>query len=184
LLLPVILKKKKESRLQNTLNIMNEVKMNIKLQRVEPHELPELHRLQVASFQWLLDKYQDFETNPAAESLKKIEDRFAQPSTTYFFIKKEDQNIGAIRIIYREDEKAIRISPMFIHPDFQNQHLGQKAVLALEKEYPQVTKWTLDTILQEKKLCHFYEKLGYVDTGKRERIKNGMDIIYYEKLKN
>ena len=73
---------------------------------------------------------------------------------------------------------------MFIHPDFQDQHLGQKAVLELENNYPNVVKWTLDTILQEEKLCHFYEKLGYVDTGIREKIKDGMDIVFYEKLKN
>lgn len=158
--------------------------MEVKLKKVEQHELEEVHSLQVASFKSLLEKYQDFETNPAAEPIEKIEFRFSQSFTTYFFIKMKEKKIGAIRIIYHEEGSEIRISPMFIHPDFQNQHLGQKAVLELEKEYQNVDKWTLDTILQEDKLCHFYEKLGYVDTGKREKIRDGMDIIFYEKLKN
>ena len=65
--------------------------MKIKLQKVEKNELKEVHSLQVASFQSLLDKYQDIETNPAAEPLAKIEYRFAQTFTTYFFIKLEEK---------------------------------------------------------------------------------------------
>lgn len=162
----------------------SEVKVNITLQKVEKYELEELHSMQVAAFQPLLDKYQDYNTNPAAEPLKKIQDRFAQSFTTYLFIKLGPENVGAIRIIYQEEEYSIRISPMFIHPDFQDQQIGHKAVLLLEQRYHTVDKWALDTILQEDKLCHFYEKLGYVDTGRRKRIKDGMDIVFYEKLKN
>ena len=44
-------------------------------------------------------------------------------------------------------------------------------------------KWELDTILQEKKLCYLYEKMGYQKTGKTEKIKDGMDLVYYAKEK-
>jgi GNAT superfamily N-acetyltransferase len=156
--------------------------MNIKLQKVKKHELIELHSLQISAFEELLRKYQDFDTNPGAESLQKIEDRYFQSSTTYFFIKLKEKNIGAIRIIYKEENESIRISPMFIHPEYQNQHLGKEAVLELEKLFTNVKKWSLDTILQENKLCHFYENLGYSDTGEREKVKDGMDIIFYHKF--
>ncbi len=73
---------------------------------------------------------------------------------------------------------------MFIHPDYQNKSLGQEAVQKLESLYPHVSVWTLDTIVQEAKLCHFYEKLGYKDTGKKEQIKEGMDLRFYRKEKH
>jgi len=111
--------------------------LDIVLQKVKKEDLAEVHKLQVESFQSLLEKYKD----------------------------------------------TIRISPMFIHPHYQNRKFGQEAVYSLEQLHSNVTNWTLDTILQEKKLCYFYEKLGYIDTGKRKKIKEGMDIIFYKKEK-
>lgn len=158
--------------------------MAIKLEKANRNNLDLIYKLQVESFKVLLDKYQDFSTNPGAEKFDRIEARFYQPQTTYYLIVSDGQTIGAIRIINSKDDNFCRISPMFIHPDYQNKSLGQEAMFELEKIYKDVDIWTLDTILQEKKLCHFYEKLGYVDTGKREQIKEGMDVIYYRKHRN
>jgi len=77
-------------------------------------------------------------------------------------------------------QKAKREDLELIH-SLQIQALGQEAVYELERLYPYTQTLTLDTIFQEKKLCHFYEKLGYKDTGKRQSLKAGMDIIYYMK---
>jgi hypothetical protein len=39
--------------------------------------------------------------------------------------------------------------------------------------------WELDTIKQEGKLCHLYEKMGYKQTGREETIKEGMTLVFY-----
>jgi len=157
--------------------------MDVVLRKAEKKELDIVHKLQIAAFKNLLTKYQDYDTNPGAEPIEKIIYRFNQPFTTYYFIVFNNIEVGAIRIIYSEKESLIRISPMFVHPDYQNQNIGQKAVKRLEEIYSNVKVWTLDTILQEPQLCHFYEKSGFTDTGKRENIKEGMDIKFYHKLK-
>lgn len=54
---------------------------------------------------------------------------------------------------------------------------------ALEEMYPQAEAWRLDTIKEEAKLCHLYEKLGYRRTGQEEVLQPGMTIAYYEKQK-
>ena len=41
--------------------------------------------------------------------------------------------------------------------------------------------WQLDTIAQEEKLRHLYEKMGYRRIEKTEQIKAGMELVYYEK---
>ena len=51
-----------------------------------------------------------------------------------------------------------------------------------EKCYPKAKVWELDTILQEESLCRLYERLGYQRTGKTKRIKDGMDIVFFEKI--
>jgi hypothetical protein len=70
---------------------------------------------------------------------------------------------------------------MFILPVFQGNSYAQAAIKQAERLYPETTKWVLDTIKQEKKLCHLYEKMGYKLTGVEENIKLGMDIVYYAK---
>ena len=41
--------------------------------------------------------------------------------------------------------------------------------------------WSLDTILQEEGNLHLYEKMGYHRTGRKDKINDRMDIVYYEK---
>lgn len=41
--------------------------------------------------------------------------------------------------------------------------------------------WELDTILQEPKNCHLYEKLGYRQTGKKRVINERLTLVFYEK---
>ena len=52
----------------------------------------------------------------------------------------------------------------------------------MENRYPGTKKWELDTIAQEGKLCHLYEKMGYRKTGRLEKLKDGMEIVFYEKV--
>ena len=65
--------------------------------------------------------------------------------------------------------------PIFILTEYQGFGYAQEA------EYPESIFWELETILQEPKLRHLYEKMGYRRTGKTERIRDGMDLVYYEK---
>lgn len=129
--------------------------------------------VQKKSFQALLEKYHDNETNPANESLQTTLQRFINPQRHMYFICLNNNRIGMI-IIGSSKEKCtlIRIG---ILPEYQNKGYAQKAILNVEKLYPHATSWALDTIKQEEKLCYLYEKMGYVRTGKEEKIKDGMD---------
>ncbi|HML69418.1 MAG TPA: GNAT family N-acetyltransferase [Clostridia bacterium] len=156
--------------------------MEILLQNASMEDCSCIHAMQVASFRALLEKYCDLNTNPGAEPLSRVIERMNQPFTDYYLILKESITIGAIRII-KCANTICRISPIFILPEHQGYGFAQKAMLCVEELYPHVKLWQLDTILQEEKLCHLYEKLGYQRTGKTETIQPGMDIVYYEKHK-
>lgn len=136
--------------------------------------------MQATAFTQLLLKYQDYDTNPASEPLERIEYKFNQDSTDNLFIMADDVKIGVVRI-EKLSEEIHRISPVFILPQYQNKGYAQMAMAEIESVYPQVKEWHLDTIKQEAKLCHLYEKCGYVATGKEEDIKDGMTIVYYQK---
>lgn len=77
-----------------------------------------------------------------------------------------------------------RIAPIAIVPEYEGRGYGTKTILLIEKEFPTVKEWSLDTILQERRLTHLYKKLGYKETGQIERLQEGMDIIFFiKKLK-
>lgn len=155
--------------------------MEIKLVRIGIQDAEKLWTMQIEAFQDLYEKYQDTETSPATEGIDKIQMRLNQPFTYYYFIKADDITVGAIRVVdTKEAETAKRISPIFIMNEYRNKGYAKKAI-QLAEEIHGNSGWELDTILQEKGNCYLYEKLGYRQTGKIERINDKLTLVFYRK---
>lgn len=154
--------------------------MNIELVRISVEETEKLWIMQVQAFQKLLDKYQDFETNPANETKEKIKTKLLQEHSFFYYIYEGNNIVGAIRVIDRKDGGRKRVAPVFIIEKFRNRGLAQKAFCEIERIHGE-DNWELDTIFQEKGNCYLYEKLGYTKTGEIDRINDKMDIIHYIK---
>lgn len=144
----------------------------IELKKAEPRDCGAIHAMQVEAFAELLEKYGDTAANPGAEPLEGIEARMAQDATDYYLILAEGRQIGAARV-QRLPENVYRVAPIFILPAFQGKGYAQAAVGTPEEMYPQAEAWKLDTIREEAKLCHLYEKLGYRRTGREEILQPG-----------
>ena len=158
----------------------NPAGMVVELVPAKKEDMETLWEMQVEAFSDLLDKYQDYDLSPAAESFDKVMARFKQPWTKYYFIVSGGIKVGAIRVVNRQDGSRKRISPIWIMPEYRNKGYAQQAILAAEKIYGP-DHWCLDTILQEKGNLHLYEKLGYHQTGRVDKVNDRMDIVYYEK---
>ena len=154
--------------------------MTVTLKKADLGDCAEIHALQIQAFAELLEKYRDTATNPGAEPLERIVLRMEQPFTDYYFIMLNERAIGVIRVA-RDSAESCRIAPVFVLPAYQNKGYAQQAIRMAEALYPNAKLWELDTIKQEPKLCHLYEKLGYRQTGKEEVIQPGMTIVFYEK---
>ena len=140
----------------------------------------ELWKMQVTAFAELLEKYHDYDTNPAAETIERVQIRLAQPSTYYYFIISQKRKVGAVRVVDMKDGSRKRISPIFIMKEFRGHGLAQEAIKAVEEIHGS-KHWQLDTILQEKGNCYLYEKMGYRRTGRTEVINERMTIVDYVK---
>ena len=155
--------------------------MELKLLRADIDDAEELHIMQIKSFKELLDKYNDYDTNPANESIENVEIRLKQDFTYYYFICYGLQKTGAIRIVdKKETGKNKRISPLFILPEFQDRGFAQKAILLCEEIHGN-KEWELATILQEQKNCYLYEKMGYIKTDKTIAINEKLTLVIYKK---
>ena len=151
--------------------------MSITLEKATESDMKEIWKMQVEAFKSLLVKYQDYDMSPATESYENVLNKYKQPWTCYYFIIKNNEKVGAVRVIDKKDGSRKRISPIWIMPIFRNQGLGQLAIRELEKIYGS-HHWRLDTILQEQGNIYLYEKMGYKRIGDIENIKDGMDIVY------
>lgn len=138
-----------------------------------------IHAMQTAAFRALLEKYKDYDTNPGAEKLDDTILRFRDPSVSYYFICLDNAEIGVIRISEYGDRLMLR--QIFILPDYRGHGYARAAIRLAEALYPNAAEWRLDTILQEEKLCRLYEEMGYSRTGETERIREGMDLVYFVK---
>ena len=155
--------------------------MKVTLLRANIDNAKEIHAMQVEAFKELLEKYQDFDTSPANENVEKVEARLKQDFTFYYFICIGRQKVGAIRIVDKKEAgKNKRISPLFILPEFQGEGIAQTAIRLCEEIHGN-ENWELDTILQEPRNCHLYEKMGYRQTDKTEVINEKLTLIIYEK---
>lgn len=155
--------------------------MDVKLIEAEFDDLDTILQMQKEAFAELYEKYRDKETSPATEKYEDILFRFNQPETTYYFITADNVKVGVVRIVDSKDGVTRkRISPIFIMPEYRNKGYAQGAVKEAERIHGK-TRWKLDTISQEKGNCYLYEKLGYHQTCKTERINDKMTIVYYEK---
>ena len=154
--------------------------MEIHLKKADLTDCESIHQMQTAGFKALLDKYQDFETSPGAETLAHIQKRFEYAQIDHYFIQLHDENIGYIRI-NRLNENTCHLSQMFILPEYQGNGYAQQAIRQVELRNPQAAHWLLDTIRQEPKLCYLYEKMGYKRTGTQTNIKASMDLVDYAK---
>lgn len=154
--------------------------MGVSLCKANLEDAMIIHEMQVNSFMPLLEKYQDYDTNPANEPLEKIITRLNQSFTDYYLIKYFEDTVGGIRIVKLEN-KSYRVSPIFILPEYQGKGIAQKVFERIEQLYPDADLWKLDTIMQEEGLCYLYEKLGYEKTGETKKINNNITIVFYEK---
>ena len=153
--------------------------MEISLKKAVIGDAELIHRMQKAAFTPLLEKYQDYDYSPACETLERTIYRMNLPIADHWLILLNDTPIGAIGIGRYEDH--LKLKRLFILPEYQNRGYAQQAVRLAEAEYPSDIRWELDTILQEAKLCHLYEKLGYRKTGQIRPLKEGMDLVFYAK---
>ena len=154
--------------------------MKIVLEKATECDMKEIWKMQVEAFKSLLEKYQDYDMSPATESYENLLNKFKQPWTKYFFIVRNGEKIGAVRVTDKKDGSRKRIAPLWIMTSYRNQGLTQLAIKELEKLYGS-SHWELDTILQEKGNIYLYEKLGYRRIDKIEHIKDGMDIVFFQK---
>lgn len=136
--------------------------------------------MQIAAFRPLLEKYQDYDTNPGNEKVERVIQRINNPHGRFLKILADGVLAGAINIVEKE-ERCYWISPLFILPEFQGKGLAQRAMTLGEELMPNATSWNLSTILEEEGNCYLYKKMGYRKIGETRKLNDGTTLVYFKK---
>jgi RimJ/RimL family protein N-acetyltransferase len=155
--------------------------MEVRLEKATDNDASIIFDIQVKAFMPLLDKYKDFDTNPANETIERVITRINNPNGGFYKILVGNKLVGAICVFWKE-EVQLWISPMFILPSYQGKGIAQKAITLIEEMFPQATTWELATILEEEQNCYLFEKMGYSKTGVSKKLNDYATLIFYKKV--
>lgn len=70
----------------------------------------------------------------------------------------------------RQAEDVYRVENYAILPEYQGNGYGYRAMLELEKEYPNVKTWTLGALKVSPRSQNLYKKMGYVIISEDEYV--------------
>lgn len=155
----------------------------IELIRVRIGDAERIHEMKYRAFLPLFEKYQDERTSPAMEKIDKVIRLLQSENTDYYLIEREGEAVGAIRAVRDgivDGRETMRISPLFVLPEFQGAGVGYQALTRMMALYPRAEVWRLATIKEEAGNCHLYEKCGFVRTGERPENER-MTLVFYER---
>jgi GNAT superfamily N-acetyltransferase len=153
----------------------------VNLEKATEIDADAIFEIQVKAFMPLLEEYQDFSTNPGNESIDRVITRINNPNGGFYKILYDDILVGAVCVYWKEQTKYW-ISPMFILPTYQGKKIAQKAIQLLEALFPQATSWELKTLLEEKRNCYLYEKMGFTITGDKYPLNEKATLVHYIKV--
>lgn len=72
---------------------------------------------------------------------------------------------------------------MFILPAYQGKRIAQQAITLIEEMFPQATTWELAALLEEKRNCYLYEKMGYNKTKISKKLNDSATLVFYKKVR-
>jgi GNAT superfamily N-acetyltransferase len=154
--------------------------MEVTLSKAVAEDAAAIHEMQTRAFLPLLEKYQDYDTNPANETVDRVVERLNQACVDYYIIRNAGVAAGSIRV-KKTDEQKYWLGQIFILPEYQGQGIAQQVFTQIEHIYAEAKTWGLATIVQEEKNCYLYEKLGYRRTGETKEINDKLTLCFYEK---
>lgn len=136
----------------------------------------EILSLQKLAYQSEAEIYNDFNIPPLVQTLEEIKKDFG----IQFLLKAvmDEKIIASVRAHTKEG--TCYIGRLIVHPDFQNQGIGTKLMVEIEKIFSTCQRFELFTGARSERNLYLYQKLGY-KIFKMAKITDQTMIVYLEK---
>jgi ribosomal protein S18 acetylase RimI-like enzyme len=136
----------------------------------------EILSLQKLAYQSEAEIYNDFNIPPLVQTLEEIKKDFG----IQFLLKAvmDEKIIASVRAHTKEG--TCYIGRLIVHPDFQNQGIGTKLMVEIEKIFSTCQRFELFTGARSERNLYLYQKLGY-KIFKTAKITDQTTIVYLER---
>lgn len=154
--------------------------MKLKIIRSTVDEANILLDIQKEAFSEDLERYQDYNTSPATESIERLRNKII--NSFHYTIFLDDEIIGGIEVRKLSNTQCY-LNRLYLTPKCHNKGIGTKLMNFIEDEFPEALEWTLSTPYMNYRNHYFYEKHGYSKVG--EQVITGKLILfdYIKKVK-
>lgn len=162
--------------------------MNIWIRETQEAEALELSNIQKAAFRPIYEKYHD-EGNPCLRGVEDIANRLGAEYFRYFTIFLDEETVGGVLYKCKGStpfgenlgEGQYYLQRVYIKPELQCKGIAQTALLLCEKEFADAKCFWVDFPEDLIKNRRCYEKVGFVDTGKRLEVQPGLVLASSKK---
>ena len=146
----------------------------LSIRKMQKNDIETLYNIALRSFQ---PDYEKYGVYPPLINLKRK--KFLPPRIFGKTILYNDVIIGGAFVVafWKKGE----IGAIFLDASQQHKGYGKQVMLMIEKMYPKVKKWKLETPAESYGLHRFYESLGYIKTGEKEDSGSGIRGFVYRK---
>ena len=125
--------------------------------------------------------YEDYSIEPLKQTIKDIQKEY-ENGIILKTLNNDFNIIGSIRA-YKVNH-TVFIQKLIVHPDFQNNGIGQRLLEAIEKYFIAIDsniEFKLFTGYKSSKNIYLYKKSGYIEF-KSEKISKNLNFIHFKKI--
>ena len=128
-----------------------------------PEEVEMITRISVKAFH--SDSLLGLDPNDGPPDYDSLEwhKKMQKENRLYSFLNESGKIVGGAVLF--ASEEALYIGRIFISPEYQRQGYGIKMMTEIEKMFPSVKLFKLDTPANNIRTNSFYQKLGYIQSG-------------------
>jgi len=103
-----------------------------------------------------------------------------------FLVADDGRDIGGMGYAAMSDEmtKTVMLHLLYVKTDLQRQGIGRDIFAELETCFPDAEIMRLEVEVQNHEAIHFYERLGFVEAGRKENTgldQSGIPTLVFEK---
>ena len=151
----------------------------IEIVKAERTDLPEILELQKIAYRSEAELVNNYAIQPLTQTLQELEHEFAKGVVLKaVHAAAKGKVVGSVRGVVSGN--TMRIGKLMVHPDSQNQGIGTRLLLEIEKQCP-AQRYELFTSAMSGRNLQLYTKHGYKEARRQEN--SGVTLVFLEKYR-
>jgi GNAT superfamily N-acetyltransferase len=149
------------------------------IERALVRDAEDILKLQYLCFQREAELYNDYTLPPLKQTLAGL---LLEYDTHIILVARyRGEVVGSVRANLKEG--SCYVGRLIVHPRIQRQGIGSRLLQAVEREFPDISRYELFTGSRSEANVRLYASCGY-RPSRTEKLSPGVEIVFMEKLQS